>query len=104
MVKMPATLDDLFKIDGASIAFEYAPDGTCIGYCGKDMSPEMAAMVTRYCALVTMMFKTLSSSFTNFSEQNWIPPMSWLYTGGDYIVVIGGGGYRGVFIEKGKPT
>lgn len=99
---MAATLDDLMKIDGVTIAFEYVPDGTCVAYRGKDISPEMAAMVTHYCALVTMMFKTLSSSFANFSEQNWIPPMDWSYTGGDYTVLIGAGGYRGVFIEKDK--
>ncbi len=99
---MPATLDDLLKIDGVSIAFEYAPDGTCVAYRSKDMPSEMAAMVTHYCALVTMMFKTLSSSFTHFSEQNWIPPKGWSYMGGDYTVVVGAGGYRGVFIERDK--
>ncbi len=99
---MAATLDDLMKIDGVTIAFEYAPDGTCIAYRGKDMSPEMAAMVTRYCALVTMTFNTLAASFTALSEQNWIPPIGWSYTGGDYTVVIGAGGYRGVFIERNK--
>lgn len=102
MIEMAATLDDLTKIEGVTIAFEYAPDGTCVDYRGMDIAPEMAAMVTRYCAIVTMMFKTLSSSFTTLSEQNWIPPQGWSYTGGDYTVVIGAGGYRGVFIERNK--
>ena len=53
----------------------------------------MAAMIARYCALVTMTFNTLAGAFTVLSEANWIPQRSWTYTGGDYTVVVGGDGY-----------
>lgn len=97
---MPATLDDLLAIDGVTVAFEFAADGKCVDYKGKDVTPEMAALFTRYCALVTMSFSILAGAFTALSEENWVPQKLWTYTGGDYTVVVGG--YRGVFIETVK--
>jgi roadblock/LC7 domain-containing protein len=65
---VPATLDDLLKIDGVSIAFEYAPDGTCVAYRGRTCL-EMAAMVS------VMRdgdhgVQDAVVSFTSLSEQN----------------------------------
>lgn len=97
---MPVPLDTLLEIDGVTVAFEFAADGRCLDYRGKHVTPEMAAMITRYCALVTMSFSILAGAFTTLSEQNWIPEKAWTYTGGDYTVVVGG--HRGVFIETGK--
>ena len=97
---MSATLDDLVKMDGVIIAFEYRPDGKCVDY--RNVSPEMAAMIARFCATVTMLFSTLATSFTSLAEANWVPQQGWMYTGGDYTVIIGGGGYRGVFVETAK--
>ncbi|MBI5031888.1 MAG: DUF2173 family protein [Chloroflexi bacterium] len=100
---MTTTLEDLLNIDGVTIAFEYTPDGKCIAYKSKkNVSPEMAAMITRFCSLVTMTFGTLAQSFTALSENNWIPQHGWLYSGGDYTVVLGKGGYQGVFVETAK--
>jgi roadblock/LC7 domain-containing protein len=100
---MTATLDDLLQTAGVIIAFEFKADGTCTNFkSNQETGPEMAALMSRYCALVTMTLTTLASSFTALSEQNWIPQQGWTYTGGDFTVVIGGGGYRGVFAEKNK--
>ena len=100
---MTTTLDDLLNIDGVTVAFEYTPDGKCTAYQSKkNVSPEMAAMITRFCALVTMTFETLAQSFTALSEDNWIPQHGWMYRGGDYTVVLGKGGYQGVFVETAK--
>ncbi len=100
---MAATLDDLLKIEGVTFAFEYTPDGKCLDYRARtNGSPEMAAMIARFCALVTMTFNTLAAAFTGLSEQNWVPQQGWMYAGGDYTVVIGGGGYRGLFGETAK--
>ena len=100
---MTTTLDDLLKIDGVTVAFEFTPDGKCTDYkAKKNVSPEMAAMITRFCALVTMTFETLAQSFTALSEDNWVPQHGWMYTGGDYTVVLGKSGYRGVFVETAK--
>ena len=91
---MPATLDDLLQIEGVTVAFQYSAHGQCTDYrAKKTLSPEMAAMIARYCALVTMTFNTLAGAFTVLSEANWIPQRSWTYTGGDYTVVVGGDGY-----------
>jgi roadblock/LC7 domain-containing protein len=66
---MSTTLDDLAKIDGVTIAFEFMPDGKCTGFRAKDESPEMAAMICRFCATVTMLFDTLARSFTTHSDE-----------------------------------
>ena len=97
---MSATLDDLVKMEGVIAAFEYTPDGECVGY--RNVSPEMAAMIARFCATVTMLFNTLATSFTSLAEANWMPQQGWTYTGGDHTVILGGGGYRGVFVETAK--
>jgi roadblock/LC7 domain-containing protein len=100
---MSTTLDDLLGIDGVTVAFEYTSDGKCTGYkANAEVSPEMAAMIVRYCALVTMTFGVLASAFTALSEANWIPQHGWMYTGGDYTVILGKGGYQGVFVETAK--
>ncbi len=97
---MPVPLDTLLAMDGVTVAFEFTAEGQCVGYRGKDVTAEMAAMITRYCALVTISFGILAGAFTTLSEQNWIPEKLWTYTGGDYTVVVGG--YQGVFIETAK--
>jgi roadblock/LC7 domain-containing protein len=100
---MTATLEELLQIEGVILAFEFKADGTCTDYKShQNTGPEMATLISRYCALVTMSLTTLAGSFTAISEQNWIPQQGWTYTGGDYTVVIGGGGYRGVFAEKNR--
>ena len=99
---MPATLDELFKMEGVTAAFEYTADGRCTEYRASHPSPEMAALIARYCALVTMTFNTLASAFTTLTEANWMPQRAWVYVGGDHTVVVGNGGYRGVFVQTAK--
>jgi roadblock/LC7 domain-containing protein len=100
---MSATLDDLLKIEGVQVAFEFSPDGQPVAYKAKEpLSPEAAAMITQFCATVTMNFNTLAGSFSQLSQQAWVPQQGWMYAGGDYSVAIGGGGYKGVFIESAK--
>ena len=97
---MSATLDDLIKIEGVLMAFEFTPEGTCTAY--KNVSPEMAAMAARHCATVTMEFNTLAGDFSTLSQQTWTPQHDWMYRGGHYTVIVGIGGYRGVFVETAR--
>ncbi len=100
---MATTLDDLAKMDGVVIAFEYAADGKLADYKAKGNIPrEVAANAAQFCATLTMTFNTLSGAFTQLSGQKWVPQQGWMYAGGDYTVAIGGNGYRGVFIETAK--
>src|SRR3989304_3362155 len=101
-VNMPATLDDLLKLEGVTAAFEYTADGRWTEYRASHPPPEMAALIARYCALVTMTFNTLASAFTTLTEANWMPQRAWVYVGGDHTVVVGNGGYRGVFVQSAK--
>jgi roadblock/LC7 domain-containing protein len=96
-------LDQLLETNGVRVAFEFKPDGELIDYRAKtNTSREMAAMMARYCATVTMQFQTLANSFTMASEMSWVPQRGWVYSSQDWTVVIGNGGYRGVFVETAK--
>lgn len=97
---MATTLDDLVKMEGVLMAFEFTPDGECIAY--ENFTPEMAAMAARYCATVTMQFSTLANSFSVLSERSWIPQRGWMYQGGDYTAIAGNGGHRVVFVETAR--
>ena len=98
-----ATLDQLVKIDGVVLAFEFASDGKLVNYkANVEMSSEMATMAAQFCASVTMNFNTLAGAFTRLSSMPWVPQQGWAYAGGEYTVAIGGDGYRGVFIESAK--
>ncbi|MBI3163318.1 MAG: DUF2173 family protein [Chloroflexi bacterium] len=95
---MATNLDDLVNMKGVLLAFEFAPDGTCTSY--KNVTREMAAMICHFCAAVTMNFNALANGFTNLSEQAWVPQKGWIYVGGSHTVIMGKGGYRGVFAES----
>ena len=97
---MSATLDGLAKMEGVIMAFEFTSDGKCTAH--KNVSPEMAAMVARFCATVTMQFTTLAGAFTTLSGTRWVPQQGWMYCGGDRAVIIGDGGYRGVLVEMAR--
>ncbi len=68
---MATTLDDLVEMNGVILAFEYTPDGACTNY--KNVTREMAAMISQFCAAVTMNFNALANGFTILSEQRWVP-------------------------------
>ena len=87
-------------MDGVIMAFEFTPDGKCTAY--KNVSSEMAAMASRFCATVTMQFNTRAAAFSTLSEAQWIPQRGWMYRGGEYTVIVGNGGYRVVFAEAAK--
>src|SRR5258708_40126386 len=97
---MSASLDELVKMEGVLLAFEYAPDGKCL--TRENISPEMAAMAAKFCATVTMQFNTLASAFSALSEQQWTPQHCWVYQGGDYTVITGSGGFPVVCVGKSK--
>lgn len=98
-----AKLDELAKIEGVVLAFEFAPDGRLLDQkASGGSSPEMAAMAAQFCASVTMNFNTLAGAFSKLSNMPWVPQQGWAYSGGEYTVAIGGNGYRGVFIKTDK--
>jgi roadblock/LC7 domain-containing protein len=98
-----ASLDELLTIEGVAAAGEFGPDGSLVDYrANMDMSPEMAAGAAQFCATVTMLFNTLAGAFSQMSGMNWTPQQGWAYSGGDWTVAIGGGGYKGVFVETAK--
>jgi roadblock/LC7 domain-containing protein len=98
-----ASLDELLTIEGVAAAGEFGPDGSLVDYrANMDMSPEMAAGAAQFCATVTMMFNTLAGAFSQMSGMQWTPQQGWAYSGGDWTVAIGGGGYKGVFVETAR--
>lgn len=98
-----ATLDDLARIDGVVLAFEFSPDGKLTNHKGGEgTSSEMAAMAAQFCASVTMNFNVLAGAFTRLSGMSWVPQQGWVYSGGEHTVAVGGSGYKGVFIKTAK--
>ena len=97
---MSTNLDDLVNMKGVLLAFEFTADGTCTSY--KNVTREMAAMICRFCAAVTMNFNALAGGFTELSEQQWVPQKGWIYVGGTHTVIMGKGGRRGVFAESAQ--
>jgi roadblock/LC7 domain-containing protein len=82
--KPMATLQELLDIEGVVVAGEFNLDGSLLDYEAKmDMSEEMAQMTAQYCAAVSIMFSTLTSSFTKLSGMNWVPQHGWAYSGGE---------------------
>lgn len=97
---MATDLENIVRMDGVILAFEFTPDGTCTNY--KNVTREMAAMISRFYAAVTMNFNALTNGFAILSEQRWVPQRGWMYRDGSYTVIMGKGGYRGVFAESDK--
>ena len=98
-----ATLDELLDLEGVVAAGEFNADGSLVDYKAKmDMPPEMAQMTAQFCATVTMMFNTLAASYERLSGMRWTPQQGWAYSGGEWTVAVGGGGYKGVFVETAK--
>lgn len=94
---MAANLDEPVNMQRVIIAFEFTRDGTCTN--DKNVTHEMAAMSCRFCPAVTMNFNALASGFTELSEEEWVPQKGWIYVGGSHTVILGKGGYRGVFAK-----
>jgi roadblock/LC7 domain-containing protein len=72
-----------------------------VEYKPKDTMPkEMAEMTAKFCGTVNMMFDTLASAYTQLYNMKWVPQNNWLYSGGEWTVMISG--TRGVFVENSK--
>jgi roadblock/LC7 domain-containing protein len=95
------TLDELLDFEGVREAGIFSPEGKLVEYKSKaDMPKEMAQMTAKFCGVVNMMFDALASAYTQLYKMNWIPQQSWMYSGGDWTVIIAGN--RGVFVETAK--
>ncbi len=95
------SLDELLKFEGVREAGIFSPDGKLVEYKSKaEMPKEMAQMTAKFCGAVNMMFDALASAYTDLYKMNWIPQHNWMYSGGDWTVIISGN--RGVFIESSK--
>jgi len=95
------SLDELLKFDGVVAAGIYSPDGKLVDYkSSTGMPKEMAEMTAKFCGTVNMMFDALASAYTQLYKMNWVPQHNWMYSGGDWTVIISG--TRGVFVESSK--
>jgi roadblock/LC7 domain-containing protein len=79
----------------------FSPEGKLVDYKAKDGMPkEMAETTAKFCGAVNMMFDALASAYTKLYGMNWVPQNNWMYSGGDWTVMISG--TRGVFVESSK--
>ncbi|MCJ7444205.1 MAG: DUF2173 family protein [Methanotrichaceae archaeon] len=95
------SLNELLKLDGVVAAGMFSPEGKLVEYKDKiDMPKEMAQMTAKFCGTVNTMFEALASAYTQLYKMNWVPQHSWMYSGGEWTVIIAG--QRGVFVESSK--
>jgi roadblock/LC7 domain-containing protein len=95
------SLDELLKFDGVMAAGIFSPEGKLVDYKSRDEMPEeMAEMTAKFCGAVNMMFDALASAYTQLYRMEWVPQHNWMYSGGDWSVMISG--TRGVFVESSK--
>jgi roadblock/LC7 domain-containing protein len=94
-------IDELVKIDGVALAFEFTRDGKLVKHrANGNVSPEVAGMTAQFCSSITQLFDTLGGAYTKLSGSEWSPQHGWAYSGGKYTVCVGG--TRGVFVETSK--
>lgn len=95
------SLDELLKFEGVMAAGIFSADGKLVDYKSNTKMPkEMAEMTAKFCGAVNMMFDALASAYTDLYKMNWVPQHNWMYSGGDWTVIISG--TRGVFVESSK--
>ncbi|NMB84733.1 MAG: DUF2173 family protein [Methanothrix sp.] len=95
------SLDELLGFNGVVAAGIFSPEGKLVDYKSKtDMPPEMAKMTAKFCGAVNMMYDALASAYSELYKMKWVPQQNWMYSGGDWTVIISGN--RGVFVESSK--
>lgn len=95
--------DELLTLDGVAAAGEFTSDGKIIEYrSNTNMPKEIAEMSAQFCATFSMLFNTLAGAFTQLTNTQWMPQRVWSYSGGDWTIIISGGGNTGVFVETAK--
>ena len=99
-VECNLSLDELLKFEGVTAAGIFSPEGKLMDYKSKTMPKEMAQMTAKFCGAVNLMFDALANAYTQLYKMNWVPQHSWMYSGGDWVVLISG--TRGVFVESSK--
>ncbi len=95
------SLDELLKFDGVMAAGIFSPEGKLVDYKSKtDMPEAMARMTAKFCGTVNMTFDALASAYSELFKMKWVPQHNWMYSGGDWTIMISG--TRGVFVESSK--
>ncbi len=95
------SLDELLNFEGVMAAGIFNPEGKLVDYKSKTGMPkEMAQTTAKFCGAVNMMFDALASAYTQLYKMNWVPQHNWMYSGGDWTVMVSGN--RGVFVESSK--
>lgn len=95
------SLDELLKFDGVMAAGIFSPDGKLVDYkANTEMPKEMAEMTAKFCGAVNVMFDALATAYTKLYQMKWVPQHYWIYSGGEWTVIISG--TRGVFVESAK--
>ncbi|WP_445475284.1 DUF2173 family protein [Methanococcoides methylutens] len=95
------SIDELLEFEGVIAAGIFSPEGKLVNYKSKtDMPEDMAEMTAKFCGTVNMTFDALATAYTKLYNMSWVPQHNWMYSGGEWTVVISG--TRGVFVESSK--
>jgi roadblock/LC7 domain-containing protein len=96
-----ASLEELIQIEGVVAAIEWTQGGSLIDYKASiPLSRGLAAGAAQFQETITSTFDKLSESFSQISGMNWTPQHGWVYSGGDWSIVVGSN--KGIFVETAK--
>jgi roadblock/LC7 domain-containing protein len=99
--KHMASLEELIQIEGVVAAIEWTKDGSLIDYKASiALSRGLAAGAAQFQETITSTFDKLSESFSEMSGMNWTPQHGWVYSGGDWSIVVAS--HKGIFVETAK--
>jgi roadblock/LC7 domain-containing protein len=86
-----SSVDILLELPGVVAAAEFSADGSVVDFKGDlDLLPPANQVATRLAARVSETFDQLASTYSSLSQMQWTPRRCWMYSGGDWTVVVGG--------------
>jgi roadblock/LC7 domain-containing protein len=102
-------LDELVSLDGILMAGRFDPDWRIVEQKGAWLlvaNPQALQMAQWFCAAVSMMFSSMAFAVDtvhrggSFDSSSWLPLKWWVFSGGDYSILVDGN--RFVIAETAK--
>jgi roadblock/LC7 domain-containing protein len=95
-------LDEVLALEGAIVAFDFAPDGQVLASRAKaELAPETVKRLAQIGATVTQLFNSLAPALPALAGAGWAPQNGWLYCGGSLTLVVDNG-RRAVVVDAAK--
>ncbi|WP_069802190.1 DUF2173 family protein [Thermogemmatispora onikobensis] len=85
-------LDTVLAVEGAIVAFDFAPDGQLLASRSRtELTPETLKSLAQVSAAITQLFNSLAPALPALMGSGWSPQNGWLYCGGNLTLVVDNG-------------